>query len=252
MTFETATRETRWTVLVTAAMIVSMVALSTVAAGAAAAGVADADGDADSDLEVTVDAPNSIAATEAATFDVTVTTTDGEPATTDVVFEISGDEMQEEVVGSTDDAGAVTFTAEGIALSEGDYEWTVTASDEDRTGTLTVTDATDDGATDDAAADNDSTTAADNDTAIASESVENDTTADNDTTDADDPVENDTATADDSAENETTDADTAAENDTAADNDSETEEDEPMPGFGIGAAFVALLAGTVLAVQRRS
>ncbi|SIS10315.1 PGF-CTERM sorting domain-containing protein [Natronorubrum thiooxidans] len=200
MTFEPATRATRWTVLA-AVMIVSMVALSTVAAGAATAAAAD-DGGADSDLEMTVDAPNSITTTESATFDVTVTTSDGEPATTDVVFEISGEEVQEELTASTDDTGAVTFTAEGIALSEGDYEWTVTAGGEIRSGTLTVTDTADDGAADD------DTEAADNDTA-----------------------ENDTE---------------------AADNDSETKEDEPVPGFGIGGALSALLAGTLLLVRRRS
>lgn len=230
MTFETPTRETRWTVLA-AVMIVSMIALSTVAAGAATAAAADTDDGADTDLEVTVEAPGSIATTESATFDVTVTTADGEPATTDVVFEISGEAVQEEVTASTDDTGSVTFTAEGITLSEGDYEWTVTAGDEERSGTLTVTDTADDSATDETAADGD-TKAAPNETA------DNDTTA----------SENDTAvdnTADDDTE--------AADNDaTAADNDSETEEDESVPGFGIGGALSAVLAGTLLLVRQRS
>ncbi|QFU84122.1 PGF-CTERM sorting domain-containing protein [Natronorubrum aibiense] len=234
-------------------MIVSMVALSTVAAGAATAAAAD-DGSADSDLEMTVDAPDSIATTESATFDVTVTTSDGEPATTDVVFEISGEEVEEELTASTDDTGAATFTVKGIALSEGDYEWTVTAGGEIQSGTLTVTDSADDGAADDAGAD-DSAAAAENDTADA-DTAENDTTAaDNDTA-----ANNSTTDADTAADNSTADEDTAADNDTeateddtaAAENDSETEEDEPMPGFGVGGALSALLAGTLLFVRRRS
>ncbi|ADB59212.1 hypothetical protein Htur_0311 [Haloterrigena turkmenica DSM 5511] len=252
-------------------MIVSMVALSTVAAGAATAAAANADDGADTDLEVTVDAPDSVATTEASTFDVTVTTADGEPAETDVVFEINGEEIQEEVTASTDDTGSVTFTAEGIALPEGDYEWTVTAGDEERSGTLTVTDTADDGATnetgatdteaaddDTEAAGNDTTasendtatddTAVDNDTEVAGNDTttsENDTAADNDT----EPADNDTTTS----ENDGATDDTAADNDTeSADNDSETEEDESVPGFGIGGALSAVLAGTLLLARQRS
>ncbi|WP_339106035.1 PGF-CTERM sorting domain-containing protein [Haloterrigena salinisoli] len=236
MTFEIPTRETRWTVLA-AVMIASMVALSTVAAGAATAAAADADDGADTDLEMTVDAPNSIETTGSSTFDVTVNTADGEPATTDVVFEISGEGIQEEVTASTDDTGSVTFTAEGIALSEGEYEWTVTAGDEERSGTLTVTGTADDGATDDTA-DND-TEAAGNDTAG------NNTTASENDTAADNTTDNDSEVADNDTE--------AAGNDSeTADNDSETEEDESVPGFGIAGTLSALVAGTLLLIRQRS
>ncbi|WP_226377583.1 PGF-CTERM sorting domain-containing protein [Haloterrigena turkmenica] len=249
-----------------------MVALSTVAAGAATAAAADADDGADTDLEVTVDAPDLVATTEASTFDVTVTTADGEPAETDVVFEISGEDVQKEVTASTDDTGSVTFTAEGIALPEGDYEWTVTAGDEERSGTLTVTDTADDGATNETATNDTETvdngaineTAANDtetvDNGATNETAANDTdTADNDTT----ASENDTATDETAVDNDTEAVDndtTASENDTAtadddteaADNDSETEEDESVPGFGIGGALSAVLAGTLLLVRRRS
>lgn len=244
MTFELPTRETRWTVLA-AVIIASMVALSTVAAGAATAAAADTDDGADTDLEMTVDAPSSIETTGSSTFDVTVNTADGEPATTDVVFEISGEGIQEEVTASTDDTGSVTFTAEGIALSEGEYEWTVTAGDEERSGTLTVTDSADDGATNDTAADDD-TESADNDT------TDNNTTASENDTAADNTTDNDSEVADNDTEAAGNDSEAAGNDSETADNDSETEEDESVPGFGIAGTLSALVAGTLLLIRQRS
>ncbi|WP_239641835.1 PGF-CTERM sorting domain-containing protein [Haloterrigena salina] len=198
---------------------------------------------------------------------MTVTTSDGEPATTTVVFEINGEEIQEEVTASTDDTGSVTFTAEGIALPEGDYEWTITAGDEERSGTLTVTDTADDGATDGTAADGDTETD-DDDTTVSENDATADETANNTTTDDAEVAENDTTVSEngtavddttagndsEAADNETTASENETGTDDTADNDSETEEEEEesVPGFGVGGALSAVVAGTLLLARRRS
>ncbi|WP_245724248.1 PGF-CTERM sorting domain-containing protein [Natronorubrum texcoconense] len=241
----------------TTLLIVSIVALSAVAAGAAPV-AATTDESAD-DFEVTVDGPEAIGSDESAEFHVTVTTPDGEAAATDVVFEIGADEVIEEVTANTDGEGGATFVVESFALTDGEYEWSVSAENAQANGALTVGDVADENANGDDAGDDD--TDADENGADDGETDDDDADgADESGADDDDADDAENGADDDDAD----DAENGADDDDADDAESGTDDadgmadsaddadDEGMPGFGVGIALVALLASAVLALRRRS
>ncbi|WP_306061805.1 PGF-CTERM sorting domain-containing protein [Natronococcus wangiae] len=240
--------------VVTVLLIASAVAMSAVAAGAATASASNSNESANDELELSVDGTDSIATDESAAFNATVTNSGDEEVTIDVVFEIDGEPVREEVTVGPDDTESVTFTAEGYVFDEGEYDWTITADGEEDSGVLTVTDDADeesaDENTDENGADEEGDEeAADDENASEEDAGEENASEENDGEENASEEENADEEGDEEAGEEG--ANDEASDDPAADDEGGDEGDDGMPGFGVGVALSALLAVALLTLRRQ-
>ena len=158
----------------------------------------------------------------------TITNTGGQATQGTVEFRIDDTTIADESLVLAD-GNSETIVFENIEtgdLDAGDYEHGIFTDDDSQTGTLTVTVVDDD----DPDGDDDDTGADDDDTGAD----------DDDDTDDDD----DAGVGDDDDDTDDDDTD-------VGDDDTDDVEDD-TPGFGVVVAFVALLAGALLATRRRN
>jgi PGF-CTERM protein len=251
MKSQTLYYEKRRALVMAMLMVVSVIAMSTVVAGAAAASASNTDVSPNDNLELSVDGSDSVDSNGSAEFDATLINSGDEETTVEVIFEIEGEEVLEEATVSPDDTESVTFVVEGYAFDEGEYDWAVTAGDEETSGVLTVSDdeASDDEDADDENADDEGT----------DEEVGDDGDADDEGTDegvgdeedADDEGTDEGVGDDEDADDEGTDdeeSDEGVGDDETGDD--EADEEDSMPGFGVGIALFALLAAVLLTFRR--